>query len=300
MTTERNKEELALIALLYSGDVASLPPAELRRRFDDGATPLAMLGGEADALLPTDTTSELTNAQHQLDIWNAEGITILTPFSTNYPSQLRSVFDYPLVLFARGEVVNDRLSAAIVGSREVSPAGLGFAGELAGMLASDGITVVSGLARGVDGAAHRAALDAGGRTVAVLGNGLRTVYPAEHRALQAQIADTGLLVSQFRPESRPTRQTFPQRNITMSAYSSVTVIAEASEKSGTRIQAHAAIKHARPLVLTAQVVRDTTWGQHFAGGGYDVAVAGDAQEARVAVREILERSSRAAGWLIGA
>jgi len=292
-------EEDALLALLFHSE-QSESPAVLRRRFDDGELPSGVLTNADGRLFGVDADALIHAASQEREAWAGEGITVLTPFADQYPSQLRTVYDYPLALFARGHIMNDRLSAAIVGSREVSPAGLSFADELAEYLAEDGITVVSGLARGVDGTAHRAALRAGGRTVAVLGNGIRNVYPAEHRELQHQIAESGLLISQFRPEMRPTRQTFPQRNITMSAYSSVTVIAEASEKSGTRIQANAAVKHARPLVITSQVATSTTWGQEYSSGGFDVTVVSNATEARSAVREILDRDQHALKWLASA
>lgn len=150
--------------------------------------------------------------------------------------------------------------------------------------------MVSGLAHGVDGSAHEAALNAGGRTVAVLGNGLNRVYPREHAGLQSEIAQRGLLISQFLPDSSPTRQSFPQRNIVMSAYSSMTVIVEASEKSGTRIQADAAVKHGRPLILTRQVVQSTSWGRRYADGTFNVAVVATPGEARRAVAAMLERA----------
>lgn len=291
------RENIALLALLYQTGRATTP-AELRRRFEDGELPSDVLQTpNGPALFPEDVSVALAAAEAELVGWNAEGISVLTPFDDAYPSQMRSVFDYPLAIFARGAVKNDRLSAAIVGSREVSDSGLRFASDLASLLAEDSITVVSGLARGVDGAAHRAALAANGRTVAMLGNGLRNIYPAEHRDLQDEIAATGAVLSQFRPEARPSRQSFPQRNITMSAYSSITVIAEASEKSGTRIQANAAIKHARPLVLSSQVVKETSWGATYAGGGYDVTVVSSPDEGRAAVRDILLRTQQATRWL---
>lgn len=290
------RDQIALLALLYHAEQAPTP-AQLRRSFEDGKSPAEILSGADGGLFGADISETLMKAEAEYSAWTAEGIQVLTPFSEHYPTQMRSVYDYPLVLFARGEVISDRLSAAIVGSRDVSLEGLGFSRELAGYLAEDNITVVSGLARGVDGSAHQAALEQKGRTVAVLGNGLRNVYPSEHRDLQNRISETGLVISQFRPESRPTRQTFPQRNITMSAYSSVTVIVEASEKSGTRIQANAAVKHARPLVITSRVAESTSWGREYASGGYDVTVVRDAIEGRSAVREILTRNEHTLKWL---
>ncbi|GAA1838569.1 DNA-processing protein DprA [Agromyces salentinus] len=279
----------ALVALRFRAENA-LVPSVLRREFEDGRLPLEILErADPSALVAEDRTTELEWAMAQIRQWSEQNIEVLTPFSDQYPAQLRTVYDYPVILFARGSVRHDTRSAAIVGSREVSDWGLRFAANLGAALAEDGVTVVSGLARGVDGAAHTAALQAGGRTVAVLGNGLNYVYPREHRSLQGEIERTGLVLSQFLPDERPTRRSFPARNITMSAYSSITVIAEAAEKSGTRIQADAAVKHARPLVITTQVAAETSWGHHYASGQFDVTVVATAAEGRLAIQRILSR-----------
>jgi len=265
-------------------------PSRLRMEFESGRMPTDVLDRpDPEALVAEDHRADLEHALALLASWKQEGIEVVTPFDPSYPSQLRTVFDYPVLLFARGHVVDDVRSVAIVGSRAVSSWGLQFARNLGGWLAEDGVTVVSGLARGVDGAAHRAALEARGRTVAVLGNGLNYIYPSEHRELQATIASTGLVLSQYLPNERPTRRSFPARNITMSAYSSITMIVEAAEKSGTRIQADAAVRHGRPLIITSQVVAETTWGRKYAEGSFDVTVVQTASEARQAADRILER-----------
>jgi DNA processing protein len=121
--------------------------------------------------------------------------------------------------------------------------------------------VIAGLAAGIDTAAHKAALVRGGRTVAIIGTGIRKQYPAENRQLHEEITGTGLLLSQFWPDAPPTRWSFPMRNATMSAYGYATVVVEAGEKSGTRIQAREAVAHGRPVILSSVVARGTSWGR---------------------------------------
>jgi DNA processing protein len=291
MTSAAEDPELvALVALLFVVE-PHRRPSEIRRGFELGrsATEQLRFGADATALVGLDDVETVETARDLISGWRAQGITLLSPVIEQYPAQLAEVYDYPVLLFARGSLLNDRRSVAVVGSRNLSPNGEAFTHEFAREIAGNRVTVVSGLARGVDSAAHRAALGVHGRTVAVLGNGLDHVYPAEHAGLQRDIESRGLLVSQFLPGSRPTRSTFPQRNIVMSAYSSLTAIIEAGEKSGTRIQADAAVKHGRPLILTDQVVRGTTWGRKYADGPYNVTVVGTPRGASSAVARILSR-----------
>jgi len=284
-------EKLALLALLYH-QPQPVSQTELRKAILDRDRLADRLEG-ADGLFAASAAEDaVAQASADLAGWEATGLHVLTPLDDDYPAQMFTVHDFPLVLFGYGRVEDDFRSAAIVGSRDFSQDGQRYADELAARLSTAQVTVVSGLAKGIDITAHRSALRSGGRTVAVLGNGLEHVYPAEHRETQEDIGHAGLLLSQFRPTARPSRQSFPQRNVTMSAYSSVTVIVEAQEASGTRIQARAAISHARPLVLSEQVVRSTSWGEEFAAGSYDVTVAPSAADAAAAVEEILERATR--------
>jgi DNA processing protein len=136
-----------------------------------------------------------------------------------------------------------------------------MAGGIARALAGQGVTVIAGLALGIDTAAHRAALVAGGRTVAIIGTGINRVYPAENRALYEEIAARGLLLSQFWPDAPAQRHTFLMRNATMSGYGLATVVVEAGEHSGARAQARIAVEHGRPVILTDLVVQRNEWAR---------------------------------------
>lgn len=155
----------------------------------------------------------------------------------------------PPILFTEGELRPDERAVSVVGSRKASPTGRRFAQQVAEMLVEFGTTVLAGLAEGIDTAAHSAALAAGGRTVAVLGNGLEHFYPKSNAPLQRTIAVRGMLLSQFLPDFPPTKWTFPARNAVMSAYGAATVIVEAGEHSGTRTQAREAVAHGRAVSL---------------------------------------------------
>lgn len=128
-------------------------------------------------------------------------------------------------------------------------------------MVSAGITVISGLAAGIDTAAHHAALDAGGRTVAVLGTGIHRVYPAANRALQQRIASEGMVLSQFWPDAAADKKSFPLRNATMSGYGRATLVVEAGETSGARIQARVGVEHGRAVILRDHMVRTNEWAK---------------------------------------
>ncbi|HEY3999241.1 MAG TPA: DNA-processing protein DprA, partial [Candidatus Xenobia bacterium] len=145
-----------------------------------------------------------------LQRWAGRGFHLATPADESYPPNLRTIDNRPPFVFIQGALTPaDQRAVAIVGTRRPSPQGLARTRRLAHELAQHGITVVSGLAAGIDTAAHQAALAAGGRTIGVLGTGLARCYPAENRALQALIPDHGALISQFSPETPPSPQTFP-------------------------------------------------------------------------------------------
>jgi DNA processing protein len=316
MTPDQH-ERAALVALtlLHGAKQLGLTTSQLRARFDRGEQPstvLAGAGGHDDVddglfaapVSAADVSVEqlrdrlLAEAAERIDAWQSAGHQFVTFFEDDYPRQLATAFDDPLLVFYAGTLADDFASVAIVGSREPSAPGQQFAQELSTIAAAAGITVVSGLARGVDRAAHEAALQAGSRTVAVIGTGVDRYYPPEHEPLQQRIAHDGLVVSQFPPGATPTRATFPMRNATMSAYSALTVIVEAGEKSGTKIQAAAAVKHGRPLVLTRQVAT-TTWGRKYIDEGYDATVVANPEEAMAAVHRVLSRSLRVLQWAGG-
>ena len=165
------------------------------------------------------------------------------------------------MLFSRGTLRPGETAVSVVGSRRASETGLAWARHLAKALAATDIAVISGLATGIDTAAHTAAPDAGGRTVAVLGTGINQTYPAANRALQERIGRDGLVLSQFWPDAPPTKKSFPLRNPTMSGYGRTTVIVEADENSGARIQARVAVGHGRPVLLTDNVMRHNAWAR---------------------------------------
>jgi DNA processing protein len=134
---------------------------------------------------------------------------------------------------------------------------------MATLLVRNEVTVLSGLALGIDGAAHEAALEAGGRTVAVLGSGLRRIYPPAHAELAERVARRGALVSQFWPDSAPTTYSFPRRNITMSGMGQGTVVIEAGSTSGAKMQARLALEHGKRVFLVQALVSNQEWAQKY-------------------------------------
>ncbi|WP_327088789.1 DNA-protecting protein DprA [Nonomuraea sp. NBC_01738] len=187
---------------------------------------------------------------------------------------------------------------AVVGSRSVTSQGRDAATQLATGLVRRKVTVVSGLAAGVDTAAHRAAIKAGGRTVAIIGTGITKHFPAENRELQEKVVEQGAVFSQFWPERGPDKTTFPLRNGTMSGYSLATIIVEANERSGTRIQARKAVEHGRPVILMGSVIERTQWGRAMADKP-DVHVARNVQEALMTADRLLERPGQLERLLTG-
>ena len=177
------------------------------------------------------------------------GAEVLVPADATYPLLLRNIPDPPPVLFTLGNrSLLCRPAAALVGSRDHSSYGAGACRSLAAALAQAGVVIVSGMARGLDAVAHTAALDAGGATVGVLGNGLGVVYPAANRALYERVARDGLLISEFPPGERPTAGSFPRRNRLISGLSRVTVVVEAAIGSGALITAGAALDQGREVM----------------------------------------------------
>ncbi len=279
MPPSRDEELIHLIALLRSRRKGT-GYADVTEAVIEADSPKSLwLAQEADALFADPGRQEaLTAAAHELDAWRARGYAVTPYFDPIYPAQLREIHQMPPIVWTRGQVLAGDRGVSVVGTRTPSPHAESFAREVAIGLSSLGLTVVSGLAAGVDAEAHAAALGAGGRTVAVLGTGLDRSYPPGNRDLQAAIGERGLLLSQFWPESPPTKASFPMRNAVMSGYSRVSVIVEAGEHSGTRIQGRVAVAHGRPVILTSRVVRETAWGRALAErpGVHVVASAADA------------------------
>jgi DNA processing protein len=195
--------------------------------------------------------------------WNV-GIELLTLEDDRYPHALRFIFDPPPLLYVRGRLERADLEAiAVVGSRDASPYGLSTAERLGRELAAEGVTVVSGLAIGIDAAAHRGALAAGGRTIAVLGSGIDRIYPLRHQRLAAEIAESGAVVSELPLGTPPLAHHFPLRNRIVCGLSLGVVVVEATEKSGSLITARLALEQGRSvLAVPGEAGLDRTRGVH--------------------------------------
>lgn len=183
---------------------------------------------------------------------------------SEYPAQLREVPDAPEPLYVRGALTReDALAVAVVGSRLATGYGIGVAEGLGAALAARGITVVSGLARGIDSAAHRGALRAGGRTIAVLGSGADVIYPPENRRLAAEIEARGALLSQFAPGTPALAHHFPLRNRVIAGLALGVVVVEAAERSGALITARIAAELGREVMaVPGRVTSPASRGAH--------------------------------------
>jgi DNA processing protein len=286
---EATTELAALVALLRRAE-AGWSDIALEVQEDGSAVRvLNKIVGAADTLFPDEATPTalIESAAESIAGWRAGGIEVHGFLDETYPAQLRTIREMPPVLFSRGRLEPDTRAVALVGSRAASDNGLRIARAAAASLAGQGVTVVSGLATGIDTAAHQAALDAGGRTVAVIGTGVLRHYPQSNRALQDHIGEVGLVLSQFWPDASPAKHQFPMRNAVMSGYAAATVVVEAGETSGARIQARLALQHGRPVILTGEVVR-RTWAQQLAGKP-GVHVVRSTAELLAAVDDILDR-----------
>ncbi|MGA9860433.1 MAG: DNA-processing protein DprA, partial [Solirubrobacteraceae bacterium] len=271
------RERAAVVALLQLG---RRPWSQYADRLEAAQSVEELLraelaaDGEPPRLFGTETLdpeSILDDAAQSLSAWAGEGISLITVRDQDYPANLREVHDRPPVLFVAGQLAaGDERSVAVIGSRHASREGLAAARTIATELTAAGYVVVSGLAMGIDTAAHTSTLAYGGRTVAVIGTGLRHSYPPQSAALQARLASESAVVSQFWPDAPPSRESFPQRNAVMSGISRGTVIVEASARSGARVQARRALAHGRPVFLRRVVTREAWAGELAASPGVHV------------------------------
>jgi len=251
------------------------------------------------------TLQNLLQARRQVDLEQlqrkveAAGVQALTWEEAAYPALLKQLVDAPPVLFVKGELTpSDEWAVALVGTRKPTAYGREAARLLATELARNGVTVVSGLARGIDGIAHQAALDAGGRTLAVLGSGLDEIYPQEHRALAERIAANGALLSDYPLGTRPEATNFPPRNRIISGLSLGVVVVEAGLTSGALITADFAADQGREVFAVPGSILGTSsagCNRLLRDGAHVVTEVGDILEtlsldqlaAKQAAREVL-------------
>ena len=248
--------------------------------------------GEDDLPITTQRRVQLLQAHKEAETlvhdWGKQGLDMVSVLDERYPLSLREVVDMPPFLFSKGRFLSPNQQD--MGVSVVGPEALHFASDVATMLVSKGLTVIAGLALGVDAEAHHRALQEHGRTVAFIGTGIGKYYPAKNRHLQELIERKGQVFSQFWPWQGPTKWTFPARNATMSGYGIATVIVEAHEYSGTRVQARQAQHHGRPIIMRDAVVDHTEWGKRLVDKP-NVYVVSNVDEVANAINSIQEVNS---------
>lgn len=256
-------ENAALVVLLRRGRRSAQVYAELVEEAGSAVTVLERHEPQEELFSP-DPEPDLDATVNEIEAWEARGIHLVSVLDPRYPQNLLAVHDRPPLVFVSGALTpEDARSVAVIGSRNATEDGIAAAKTIAEHLIDLGYSVTSGLAAGIDTAAHRAALERGGRTVAVIGTGLLHCYPPQNANLQRLIATHCAVVSQFWPEAPPSRRSFPMRNAVMSGMSLGTVIVEASHTSGTRVQARLALAQGRPVFLLEGLLQQE-WAQELA------------------------------------
>ncbi|MGI9471265.1 MAG: DNA-processing protein DprA [Rubripirellula sp.] len=240
-------QELLTLAMLPGIGPRTL--TSLLEKFGDAGRVLAASSSQLASIrgVGSKLVHTIQTAQHHCDAssvvaWcEQNGVRILTQTCHAYPDPLNELSDAPPILFLRGTwAMEDELAVAIVGTRHATPYGLQQASRFGYALAKAGVTIVSGLARGIDAAAHQGAIDANGRTIAVLGSGLANIYPREHSPLADSIAKRGGVLSEYSPFAKPKGGMFPQRNRLISGMTLGTLVIEAPDRSGALITARLA------------------------------------------------------------
>ena len=197
--------------------------------------------------------------KRELKLIDKYGVKLISCLDKDYPENLKEIYDPPMLLYVKGDVVpEDKYAVAVVGSRNASRYGIVTAERLGYELAARGFTITSGLARGIDASGHKGALKAKGRTIAVLGSGLAEIYPPEHLDLAEQIAKEGAVISEFPMEMAPLKDNFPRRNRIISGLSLGIVVVEAAKNSGALITADFALEQGRELFAVPGQARATT------------------------------------------
>ncbi len=249
------EKEIYLLALSAIKDIGPVTLKNIIGHFGDPVQPFR---ASYKDLLKVEGVTEKTakkiikmnpekRADKMLNEVERGGMRLLTMYDASFPPLLKEIYDPPAVMYLKGEFKDDAC-LGVVGTRHPTPYGKLAAQEIGKTLASLGISVVSGLARGIDTEAHKAALDSGGRTIAVLGCGLNRIYPGENKKLAKKITESGALLSEFPPDTPPLAENFPRRNRIISGLSEAVVVVEAAERSGALITANYALNQGRDVL----------------------------------------------------
>ncbi len=263
-------ERMAWLALALTPGLGQLRVARAVAKMGSAERILTLPLTELEALnLPAASAqsihsgASMAEAEKEYKRVSEAGGSLITPADAAYPERLREIFDPPVVLWLRGDAsLLAWPGIAIVGTRQPTPYGAGMAQMLARDLAAHGLVVLSGMARGVDTAAHRGALEAGGKTIAVWGTGIDVIYPKENKRLAEQILESGgTILSEYAMGTFPAPQNFPIRNRILSGMSVGVLVIEAGENSGTRITARCALEQNREVfAVPGNVTTKNAWG----------------------------------------
>jgi DNA processing protein len=256
--------------------IRGIGPRTANLLLDRFGSPAQVFAASRHALEETGVKPETVRELHDSEILDKAGSEIerleklgarvITLEDEDYPALLREIYDPPIALYIRGDLkkASERPCLAIVGSRRCSTYGINAAASLARDLAAQGLTIVSGMARGIDAAAHRGALEAAGPTIAVVGTGLETTYPKEHKKLEDEIANTGAIISEFPLGTPPLPQNFPYRNRVLSGLCFGVLIVEAAEHSGSLITARLAYEQGREVfAVPGNITSQTSFGPNY-------------------------------------
>ena len=269
---QKSEEELHWLALRLVPGLGNRLAARLLNAigspagiFRASVTELESLGVPSHVVRALSTGTVFEEAAREAEQARQLGASFLTIHDSAYPKILKEIFDPPLLLYARGDLrLLGELAVGIVGTRRPTAYGKAMAERLATDLAARGLVIVSGMARGIDSAAHRGALHAHGKTIAVLGTGMDVPYPAENKKLHAEISEKGLLLSEFPLGSFPAPQNFPIRNRIISGLSFGVIVVEAAQYSGSLITARLAMEQNREVYgVPGSVTNKNSWGPHI-------------------------------------
>lgn len=261
-------ERAAYVALALTPGIGAARLANLLAACESAggalSAPLAFLGsvpGMSSAAAAAVRERSVADGERVLDAAEAAGIGVLFPSDASFPAALHLIPDAPSLLFVTGRTdLLQEPAVAVVGSRDHTAYGAQICAMIGGGAARAGLVVVSGMARGLDALAHTSALDAGGTSIGVLGNGLGVIYPAANRTLYDRMASEGLLLTEFAPGERPHAGSFPRRNRLISALARVTVVVEAAHGSGALITAGTALDQGREVMAVPGPITSRTSG----------------------------------------